>query len=1099
MFAFMLNVTATVYSQVGKVSLQLEDQEIADVLREIEEKTEYSFFYQREQIDVTRKVSVQVDEQSVKSVLDQIFEGENIQYHISKNNTVILLPKLEQDSKALQGFKVIGQVSDKNGVTLPGVNVVIKGKDVGTITDINGNFSIVVEEGELLVFSFIGFFPQEVKVNAKVAINIILEEEAIGLNEVVVVGYGTMRKSSVVGAVSQISSEAIENKPVRNVSQALQGAAANLIIQDNNSEPGAGTNITIRGISTMNNNSPLVVIDGIIGGDLDLINPSDIESISVLKDAGSAAIYGSRSANGVILITTKKGKKNTAPSVTLNSQVGIQTPNILFEPVKGYENAILRNQAMVNAGNSPIYEASEIQMMKEQGDNEWFFDAITQDALQQNHNISVSGGGEYTTYNVSLGYLDQESVFVGPNYGLKRTNFRVNLSSEYGKFKFTTTVAYANTNLKTHTTTGGFLIADATRTPVDYRYKLKDENGRYLINDVLSQHNPLGVLEEGGIRESDDDNIIANLSAEFQIYKDLKIKGVFGADVKANHSKGMVNEVLFYSSSDAIAHSGTYGSDLNTDDSNEKIRFYNSQLILEYNKDLENHTISGLLGISNESYKREANRIRLKFTDPDLHIPTSGTEYDESSEVSPQATSERSINSIFGRIGYTYQDKYLFEGNFRYDGTSKFSKEHRWGFFPSASVGWRATEEQFLATYKDKVGDLKFRSSYGILGNQNVDDYIFYSTYFFYNGSYGFNNKSVAGTGLQLGNEELQWEESKNFNIGLDATFFGNKLSISADYFNTLTTDILLEPVVPGTFGGTVATYNSGEMRSKGWELTLNYHLKHNDFIHDIGFNIADSRNEVEHFDDNQRIESSDQMQKITQKGLVFNSYYGYKTDGYFQNIDEILNDPKPIGADVSPGDIRYKDKNGDGVIDDEDRYVLGNAFPRYTFGLTYNLKWKNFDFSALIQGVGKRKMFLRGELVEPFHANYSYTMYDHQFDFWTPTNPNAEYPRLSAPGSASNTNNYGRSSDLYIFDASYIRLKNIQIGYTLPQTFTKRAGIQKARFFINAQNLLTLSHQDFINPESTEFNNNMSSDSANSGRSYPTPKYYGVGVDINF
>ena len=1102
-FGVLFTVSASTKAQYQKVNLSAKNASLIEVFDLLQQKSNISFVFKDETVNSSSQTyDLNYQDTDLSIILNDIFNQEGLAYKVV-DNIIIVLSGYDSGQTMQQDELIIsGKVVDDKNEPLPGVNV-FEASNIsnGVITGIDGTYTISLSRADaLLTFSFIGFEDQTFTVEGKTVLNVVMQEAYTDIDEVIVVGYGTTRKASVVGAVSQINSESIEGRAVQNVSQALQGTAANLIIQDTGGgEPGQGTSINIRGISTMNNNSPLVVIDGIVGGDLDLLNPNDIESVSVLKDAGSSAIYGSRSSNGVILVTTKKGKKNSAPSIKISTQVGVQTPDILFKPVRGYENAILRNQAMVNAGNSPIYSPADIQQMKDEGDNEWFFDSITQNSLQQNHNVSVSGGGEHTTYNVSLGYLDQESVFVGPGYGLDRTNFRVNMVNEFGKFKLITNMAYALTNLKTHTTSSGFLIADATRTPVDYRYRLKDANDRYLVNDVLSQYNPLGILEAGGSRQSDNDNISVNVSGEFQINKALKVKGVFGADIRANHTKNLVNEVYFYTSEESENYTGTYGTDLNADDDNEKIRFYNSQLLLEYSKKIGDHQINGLIGASNESYQREAQRIRMIYSDPDLHIPTSDTEISSSSLITPQATTERSLNSIFGRIGYSYKDKYLFEVNFRYDGTSKFADDKRWGVFPSASVGWRLSEEGLLSGYKEKIGNLKLRGSYGILGNQNVRDYIYYNTYFLYNNAYSYNNAPVAGTGLQLGNEELQWETSKNLNLGLDATFLSNHLSVSADYFNTLTTDILLTPVVPGTFGGSVSDYNAGEMRSQGWELTLAYHLKHGQFTHDFSINLADSWNNVEDFGGNQRIESSDQMQKITMAGIAFNSYYGYKTDGYFQNLDEVMNDPKPIGATVVPGDIRYKDKNDDGVIDDDDRYVLGNAFPRYTFGFTYNFKWKNIDFSALVQGVGKRNMFLRGELVEPYHSNYSYTMYQHQLDFWTPTNPNAQNPRLAAPGSASNVNNYGRSSDYYIFDASYIRLKDIQIGYTLPQNLTRKVGIKNARLFVDARNLLTISALDFINPESTEFNNNMSNSGANSGRNYPTPKYYGFGVDINF
>ena len=469
----------------------------------------------------------------------------------------------------------------------------------------------------------------------------------------------------------------------------------------------------------------------------------------------------------------------------------------------------------------------------------------------------------------------------------------------------------------------------------------------------------------------------------------------------------------------------------------------------------------------------------------------------------PARTLETSINSLFGRAGYSFRDKYYGEFSFRYDGSSKFSEDYRWGFFPSMSAGWRISEEGFMTSYKEKIGDLKIRGSYGVLGNQNVNNYSYFTTYTVYPNTYGFNNEGVSGTGFSFGNSELQWEESANFNIGADATFLNNSFFVSLDYFNKVTSRILLDPVQPLVFGGAVAKENAGEMTNQGWEVTLSYRAKTGAFKHNISLNMADTKNEVTNFGGKERIDGSDQMYKIIREGEAFGSYFGYKTDGLFQSYEEIANSVLPVGITVQPGDVKYVDANDDQVIDEKDRQVLGNAFPRYTFGLNYNLEWKGFDLGLLIQGVGKRDMFLRGELVEPFHSNYSYVMYTHQLDYWTPTNTDARWPRLSAAGSPSNNNNYQRNgSDIYIFNASYLRLKNIQLGYTLPQQLTSKIGVQKCRLSVNAQNLFTLSNVSFIDPESSEFDNKMGGVAgvgANSGRNYPTLKYYGFGLDLEF
>jgi TonB-linked SusC/RagA family outer membrane protein len=1096
------------YAQDTRLSLNIENRPIQEILEIIEEQTEFRFMYDATVIDLNQRKSIKCKNQSVAKILDDLFKNSGISYKIDDRQIALsrseILNNYQQTTQ--QQLTVTGKVTDQSGQPLPGATIVVKGTTQGTVTDVDGNYSLSnVPANATLVFSFVGMETQEINVDNRTRIDVTLQEEAIALQEVVAVGYGTMRKKDVIGAVDQVQSSVIERRPVANVAQALQGASANLIIQQRSANPNDNRlNINIRGISTMNNNDPLVVIDGLITEmeSLNRLNPEDIESISVLKDAGSAAIYGSRSSNGVILITTKKGIKGK-PVIRVNTLLGAQNPQVLYSPVKGYENAILKNQALINGGSSPIYTPEQIRDFKAHGDGEWFLDGILQNALHQNYTASIGGGSESSTYLVSTGYVNQKSNFVGGNYGLERYNFRTNLVNQYGRLKLTTLMAYSRNMQYAPNADPSTLIVDGGRIPPYYIYKMKAENGHYLINDVLSEYNPLGILEAGGLQKKDEDNFLGNINLELEVADGLKAKGMIGLDLNANHRFIRGKEVPFYASETATEPSSYANRTRNTEDYNEKKYILSTEFLLDYAKAINDiHQINGLLGVSNESYTRQANEIKMKYTDRDLGLPESDTEIDPTSYNTPQQTQERSIYSLFGQIRYSYLEKYYGGFSFRYDGSSKFAKDYRWGFFPSFSAGWRISEENFMSGYKDRFGDLKLRGSYGILGNQNVDDYSYFTTYTVYSNIYGFNNEAVSGTGFSLGNKELQWEESATFNIGADATFLNNKLYVSFDYFNKITSNILLTPVVPAVFGGAVAKENAGEMRNRGWETTVEYRFTKGDFKHNIRLNIADSKNKVTDFGGNEQISSADQMLKIIREGKPLGSYFGYKTDGFFQNYEEIENSALPIGATVQPGDVRYVDYYKDGVIDDKDRQILGNAFPRYTFGLIYDLQWKGFDFNMLLQGVGKRDMFLRGELIEPFHANYSYVMYTHQLDFWTPINTDARWPRLSSPGSASNTNNYQKSSDIYILNAAYLRLKNIQIGYTLPKQLTSRIGVQKVRVSVNAENLFTLSHNSFIDPESTEFGNNMGGTGwtgANSGRNYPTLRFFGFGLNLEF
>ena len=631
------------------------------------------------------------------------------------------------------------------------------------------------------------------------------------------------------------------------------------------------------------------------------------------------------------------------------------------------------------------------------------------------------------------------------------------------------------------------------------------EGDKYLVNDIVGDDNPLALLQDGGYEKKDEDNFIGSMNLDVKIIDGLKATGLVGLDLTQHHRYRRDKKVPLYSSADLenpvlYMHSNTM-----TEDYNEKRYTLSTQFLLDFNRTFNNaHNVSALVGVSNESYTKQASRIAWEYTDEDLGLPTTDESIqNKDNKNSNNDTDQTSITSVFGRVGYNYMDKYYGDVSFRYDGSSKFAKDQRWGFFPSFSAGWRLSEEAFMDTYKSNIGDLKLRASYGVLGNQNVDNYSYQTVYQMNNNGYVFNGISVPGTSYTDGNAFLTWEKSANFNIGADATFLNGNLFLSVDYFDKKTSNILLTPEVSSIYGGSAAKENAGEMKNRGWELTINYKLNSGDFQHNFNFNISDSKNKVTDFGGKERIDQNDQLYKLIREGQPLGSYFGYKTDGLFQSYDEIANSALPVGASVQPGDVKYVDQNNDGVIDEKDRVILGNAFPRYTFGFTYNMTWKGFDLNVMLQGVGKRSMYLRGELIEPFHSNYSYCIYQHQLDFWTPTNPDAQWPRLVAPGSSSSTNNWGMAgSDIYLLNAAYLRVKNIQIGYTLPKALTQKFGVQKLRVSVNTENPLTFTKNSFIDPESSEFGSDMGGIGgigANSGRNYPTLTYYGFGLDIEF
>jgi TonB-dependent starch-binding outer membrane protein SusC len=1014
-------------------------------------------------------------------------------------------------SAQAQNTRVVrGVVSDSLSNPLANVSVTLKGTPSGTKTAPDGSYVIALPDGMtkgFLVFTIVGYEERQIAIPPSGMVSVSLTNAAQQLGDVVVVGYGTQRKVSMTGAVDVVGAKDIGDKPVLNTLQALQGEAPNLIIQQTVLDPGSGVNLNIRGLGTLGDNTPLVVIDGIIGGDINTLNPNDVASVSILKDAGAAAIYGSRSANGVILVTTKSGKLNQKPTVSFDGSYGLQHADVLVHKVSAAQNAYYKNMALVNSGLPPAYTPEDIAQLQAAGNGTWDIQHLLKNAPQMAANMNISGGSANSSYFISGGYQRQGSNLEGnggsgQDFGYTKYNLRLNQTSIIGKFKFNSILSYVKTINKNNTVGDNNIFADANRVPINYSWQ--DSAGNYLTNPVASQYNEKGVLEHGGYGLANNDQIFGNLNGVLSITRDLKLTGIFGGTINSNSEFFRREEVNYLPS-------GVYGNDLTVFDNNYKDLLLNTQLYAEYTKGIGDHNFKVLLGASNESFNSSSSQLQNLYTDPQLGIPTTGTTVDAANSYNSnyqdangnRATQETSLNSVFGRLNYAYKDRYFFEGNFRDDASSKFAQGHRASFFPSGALSWLATEEPFMQTVRNTINQLKVRTSYGILGNQNVNAYQYQTTYFNYPNSYGFNNSIVGGAGYLLGNPDLTWEKAATFNVGLDLAFLHNNLKVSADYFNKTTSNILApRQDVPAIFGAGFPDANVAKVQNRGWEFSANYTLHTHNVTQHFSFNIADNKNKLLalSYGVTQQIVNADVFSWIREVGQPITSYYGYKTDGYFQNNDDVLKDPKPVGQVVGIGDLKFKDQNHDGVIDDKDRVIIGNPFPRYTFGFTYSLEYEGFDLQLFIQGVGKRDEFLRGELVEPFHYNYGATVYDHQTDFWTPTNRDARFPRLAIIGSNSNTNNWRNGSDLYRFNAAYARLKNVNIGYTLPHKWTAKAGIQRLRVSLIGQNLFTLTKLKFIDPETSEFDNNLSlSAASNSARAYPLPIFYGAGLNVTF
>ncbi|WP_083325708.1 SusC/RagA family TonB-linked outer membrane protein [Hymenobacter coccineus] len=1004
---------------------------------------------------------------------------------------------------------VAGRVVQADGEGLPGVTVLVKGTQQGQTTNADGEFSISVPVGSTLVFSSVGMVSREVAVTAATgALVVRLETDTKALSEVVVVGYGTQQRASVTGAINTIAAPVLENRPVTNVAQALQGASPNLTIQQNSAEPGANLNINIRGVGTLGNASPLVIVDG-IAGSLNSLNPNDIESVTVLKDAASASIYGSRGANGVLLVTTKKGALGQRPTLAYNTLVGWQSPSFLRKPVTGLEFMQLKNEALVNSGQSPQFSPQQMRDFAAQGDYQWYLDAVLKkQALQQNHNLSLSGSAGKTRYLVSLGYVDQNSLFVGDNYGYKRLNARLNLNTQVTeKLSVGAIFSYAHVGTREHAFASEWIISDAVRIPVIY--PLQDAQGNY-VTPATSSDNPVNRLLNGGLRTNSNDNGYANLNAEYEIIKGLKLRGLVGGDLWSYRNNEFTRS-LQYVTPDGSPTSGGDGNN-SVQDRTQRTILTNYQATLNYERTLATkHELKGLLGYSTEHYVDDRAGIHLiNVPGNNFGVISNGTTYsgitDPSGGFHANGTygnqEQWALNSVFGRVNYAFAGKYLLEGSFRYDGSSRFASDKRWGFFPSVSAGWRPLEETFLTALQPIFSDLKVRGSLGQLGNQNIGLYRYLSTITVSPGAYTFGEQPVPGAYFNTANRDITWETSTMGDVGVDAAFFKNALSVSFDYFDKRTHNILIDLPVAGAFGAGAPTQNAASVRNLGWEISATYRLRTaRGFNQSLSLNMADTRNVVTDTKGVESIRGGDAT-NIIREGFPINSYYGYRTAGLYQTVEEVNAGPTPAfvaPGTVRPGDLRYVDRNGDGVINQDDRFILGNPFPRYTFGATYTADYKGFDLAVFVQGVGKRSLYIRGEGVEAFHNNWE-NVYAQHLDRWTPTNPDASYPRLTI-GTASTNNNQG--SDYWLRDGAYARLKNVQLGYTLPADFSKKIRLQQLRVFVSGQDLFTISHLEKIgfDPEISEFSESVGLGGGNgsSGRVYPSVRLVTLGLNVSF
>lgn len=1103
-FFFALQSIATEsFSQNQRKSINKKEMKISDVLQLIESKTDYSFMYSAKTVDVERTVDLDVTNKLVSEILDHIFKNSNVSYKI--NGRLIALSNNDVPSPANQQKKTVsGKVSDTGGNSLPGVSVVVKGTSVGTITDVEGNYKLSnLSPDAILLFSFVGMKTLEVKVSEKNILDVTLQEEAVGLDEVVAVGYGTQKKVNLTGSISSINSGIIENRPIKSAVDAMQGTIAGLTVQSSNGQPGTFSTFKIRGQTSINSGGALVIVDG-IPGNLNQLNPQDIESISVLKDAASAAIYGARAAEGVILVTTKQAQSDKI-SIDYSGDYAYKIPTRLPKPTTGLRFMEMANEAAraVNAADpfpKSALDAYAQGIVSIPNGSAWIFTANTdwvkmlmKNSSQQSHNLTLSkSSGNGLKYLFSTGWMGQDGLFskYGPD-SYNQYSFRSNVSCDIIKdvLKFDSRISFLRSAQDyLPTAWAGWTIPYVIFVQMGPTMPVYDANGHY--SRYRKQSNAMQLLQQSGTGYNKKNKLDAAFTLDFYPIKGLKLSALGGATLsnvsimEFNRTCERWGPLGLLDNPPVVGQGGVSNVTVSKDNNN----YLTGQFTATYKKEIKGHEFSILGGVSYEDNKYDylqgyrTNIIANLL--PALDLGTAGI----TNTASPSY--EWALFSTYARLNYSYKSKYLFEANFRADASSRFSNKHRWGMFPSFSAGWRVSEENFMKS-QNVISNLKIRSSWGQTGNQNGLGYYDYIAQYAVGGYYPFVNEPQAQWVLSSGlpSADRTWETVEVLNEGIDISFLNNRLNLTGDYFIKTNKNMLMSVAVPSVIGIGVPTGNFGKLKTKGWEVSVVWKDKIKKVDYTVGVNLSDQLDELVTYA-NKTIAATGAGTNYTQ-GYAMGAMFGYKTDGYFQTAAEAANYPH-IGNNpaITAGDIKYLDISGatgtpDGKIDQFDLTYIGNSAPRYVFGVNLGATWKGFDVSALIQGVAKRDYYIGSEAVSPFLYPFGNTAYTYQEDYWTTSNPNAFLPRNS-----NNTSWNYQSSDHWIQNAAYVRLKNLQVGYTIDPKISKKAYISKCRIYFSGDNVWEYSK--LLKAYDPELN-------VAGGYMYPIMRSFSLGLNLSF
>lgn len=1117
MLLLSLFVLGTVMLSAQKVNLNYSKATLRTVLESITEQTGHTLAFSKEVVNLNEEVTIREQNAELETVLKQLLTPRQIGYEIRENKIYIFdqsLAETETGQPVTQQVNLTGRVTDENGEPVIGANISVPGTTTGTVTDYDGYYALTVPKGSTLRFSYIGYLDREYNITSQTQLNVQLLEDTEVLDELIVVGYGVQRKSVVTAAISKVTAEELNVTRPSRVEDALKGKVSGVQITQSSGQPGSDSKVRIRGIGTINNSEPLYIVDGmIVGGGINYLNPVDIESVEILKDAASAAIYGARAANGVILVTTKKGTKGKA-SVNYDVSYGWQNPWKKREILNAEEYMVIMNEMQLNDGNLPRYNNE--QVMGAGVGTDWQDETFYYNAPVQNHQVSVSGGSDDLLYFLSFGFFDQAGI-VGGNYdksNYRRYSLRSNSTytvfeaddrSFLNKVTVGANIGYSrdkSTGIETNSEYGSILGSALTFSPLvsvyadeataagilaQYPHAVTDGDRVFSLPPAGFQEiaNPVAMLHQPSAGFNNSDKFVSSFWGELQILPELKFRTTYGADL-AFWGYDSYTFPYFLATQGKDQQFSTVQSEMN--------RGYSWQLenYLSYAKSFnEVHNLSAVAGVSASRYRYR----NLGGNDRDL-LETSPSKANINSAIADRQL-ERAWGgtggydftgtaSYFGRVDYNYAERYMLQATMRRDGSTSFGPNNKWGVFPSFSVGWNMTNEAFMANRPEWFDYMKLRFSWGKNGNDRIGNFLYTSLMnggqnYYFGGGYQVNEADPAKVGeitgsMQYGsspgyipNPNVKWEESVQTDLGLEARFLNSRLTFGFDYFVKATNDMLMYQPIPSYVGLGAPIANVGDMENRGVEFELGWKNSAGDFNYFIAANASYLQNKLINLGN----ETGEQIYENAgasgvgsyvkgMNGEVFPYFYGFKTDGLFQSQAEVDGYVNGEGARLQPtakpGDVRFVDHNGDGTISDDDKTKIGKGAPDWTYGLTLGADWKGFDANLFFQGTYGNDIFDFAQRGDIPAANRPAWILDR----WHGEGTSNRMPRMTS----ANPNSNWRSSDLYIKDGSYVRLKSAQLGYTLPDALTKKISIQRLRLYVSADNLLTFTGYDGFDPE---------------------------------